>query len=89
MPSPEALGVSTFQRAEQLDIDWKSVHERLNQLGATCFHQERLPQGAYRVTCLLPTRQSKVTHRIEAEASTEAECVHLALARAEEWVKGQ
>jgi len=59
--------------------------DRLDRLGATCFHLERLPEGACRITCLLPTAQQGRSHRIEAVASSEGDAVRLILAKAQEW----
>jgi|SRR5579859_1628835 len=85
LPSPEQLGVvKTLAPAPAAGIDWSAIHQRLNQLGATCFHLEKLARGC-RVTCLLPTAQADRSHRIEAEAGTEAEAVSLAIAQVESW----
>jgi hypothetical protein len=81
MPSPEELGVPGLNPC----LDWTAVHNQLDRLGATCFHLERTPKGGYRITCLLPTNQRDRTHRIEAEASAEADAVRLVLAKAQEW----
>jgi len=85
MPSPEELGVSGNNRSEIPAVDWMAVHNQLDRLGATCFHLERMSEGRCRVTCLLPTQQRDRSHRIEAEAATEADAVRLVLARAQEW----
>ena len=85
MPSPEELGVANVQRFDAPNLDWAMVHSQLDRLGVTCFHLERTPTGGYRLTCLLPTTQRDRTHRIEAEASSEAEAVRLTLAKAQEW----
>src|SRR5262249_44258591 len=89
MPSPEQLGVSCAPVADRSPFDWGAVHRRLDQLGMTCFHAEKLAQGGYRLTCLLPTKLPTRSHRIEAEAATEAEAARLVLAKAEEWVRGR
>lgn len=82
MPSPEQLGVV---QANPVAPDWAEAHRRFDQLGATCFQVERLPQGGCRVVCLLSTGRPDRSHRIEAEALTEAEAVRLALEKAEQW----
>jgi hypothetical protein len=89
MPSPEALGVTSFKRENPPSTDWTAVHTQLDRLGATCLHVERTPNGANRITCLLPTNRPDRTHRIEAEASSEAEAVRLVLAQANEWAHGR
>ena len=89
MPSPEQLGVAGFKRADPPSIDWTAVHNQFDRLGATCFHLERTPNSGYRITCLLPTNQRDRSHRIEAEASSEAEAVRLVLAKAQEWAGGR
>jgi hypothetical protein len=85
MPSPQELGVTDVKQKENSNIDWTAVHSQLNQLGATCFHLERAPEGDCRISCLLPTNQPGRTHRIEAEGASEADAARLALARAKEW----
>jgi hypothetical protein len=82
IPGPEELGVS----ARQTVPDWTAGYRRLCELGANCFQMSKLPQGGWRVTCSMPTGQPDRNHRIEAEASSEAEAVRLVLTAAEEWV---
>jgi hypothetical protein len=89
MPSPEELGVTLAPPGETTNVDWTSIHGRLDQLGATCFHLERFGQGGCRITCLLPINQQGKNHRIEAQADNEAEAVRLTLAKAEEWTAGR
>src|SRR5690242_9849363 len=72
MPSPQELGVADVKRPESPGVDWTAVHNRLDRLGATCFQMERTSEGSLRITCLLPTEQRGRSHRIEAQASTEA-----------------
>jgi hypothetical protein len=79
MPSPGQLGVAGHVRAGE--VDWADAHRRLTALGAECFCVEKLPQGNYRMVCILPTGQSGLTHRIEARASTEAEAVSQVMAQ--------
>jgi hypothetical protein len=88
MPTPEELGVASVQRPENATIDWAAVHDRLDHLGATCFHLERMPQGACRITCLLPTDQPGRSHRIEAVASSEADAIQGILAQVQKWAAG-
>ena|SRR5438132_3478146 len=85
LPTPEQLGVGLAKGSERQAIDWANVHDRLDRLGASCFHQQKVPEGGYRVTCLLPTARSERTHRIEAQAATEAAAVQAVLAQAEQW----
>jgi hypothetical protein len=89
IPSPEELGVTTAKLAEPASIDWTAVHQQLNQLGATCFHSDQLAAGEYRITCLLPTGEPGRSHRIEAQAGTEAEAVRLVLTQANAWAAGR
>ncbi len=89
IPSPEALGVSSCKLADAQPVDWTAVHARLDLLGATCFHLERFAQGGCRITCLLPTSQQGLTHRIDAQAATESDAVRLTLAKAEAWQAGR
>ena len=84
MPTPEQLGVApALVRAE---FDWTAAQRRFDRLGAVCFHMDKLESGNCRFTCILPTRQSGLTHRVEAEAATSHEAVGLVLSQAEQWV---
>jgi hypothetical protein len=89
MPSPDQLGVALGKPSGSAGLDWAVVHHRLDQLGAVCFNLEKLPQGTYRFTCLLPTAQPGRTHRVEAVAASESEVVRLVLDRSEEWAGGR
>jgi hypothetical protein len=86
-PSPEQLGIGSTPAGAN-DIDWGAVHRRLDQLGATCFHVERLAGGA-KVTCLLPTAQAGHNRHVEAQANSQAEAVRLVLDKAEQWALGK
>ena len=88
MPSPEQLGVASPRASASSTVDWAAAHRRLDGLHAVCFHLEKLPQGGFRFTCLLPTAQAGRTHRVDAVAATDAEVVSLALNKAEEWAAG-
>jgi hypothetical protein len=65
--------------------DWQTTRARLQACGAVSFQADRLGDGSWRFSCQLPTAQAGRTHRIEAQAATEAEAVRLALQRAEQW----
>lgn len=82
LPSPEQLGVSTT--TAKTDTGWSRVDERLEQLGAVCFHVDKLPTGNYRVSCLLPTSEPDRARHIEVESNSKTEAVRLALDKAEE-----
>ena len=89
IPSPEELGVSAAKPVVAgVELDWAGVHRRLQELGAD-FLRQKLPEGGYRFTCLMPTNQPNRLHRIEAEAATEAEAVQLALNQANKWAGSQ
>lgn len=85
MPTPEQLGIVQIP-AGTIATAWVTAHRRLHDLGTLCYHLDRLPQG-YRFTCLLPTASQTRSHRIEAQARTEAEAVLLVLDKAEEWTR--
>jgi hypothetical protein len=85
IPTPQQLGLTTPAAPQAAAIDWARVHQKLDQLGATCFQVTKLTSGV-RVTCLLPTVQPDRSHRIETEASSETEAVRLALQQADAWV---
>jgi hypothetical protein len=89
MPSPEQLGVTRAKLAPGDVVDWAAARRRLDRLGATGFLLEKLPQGGYRFTCLLPTTQAGRTHHVEAVAATEAEAVRATLEKSEEWASGR
>lgn len=87
MPSPEELGIARPPTPQTSgDGQWEAAHRRLRQLGAICYRLDRLPQG-YRFTCLLPTASETRSHRVEAQAATEAEAVLLVLDQAEQWTR--
>jgi hypothetical protein len=81
MPSPEALGI---QRRNNVEVDWSSVQRRLSRMSITSFHSEKLPNGGYRFTCVVPSLDRP--QRVEAEALHEADAIDQALRQAEEWV---
>ena len=87
MPTPEQLGIGSSARPAPAAADWSAARRRLELLGASCFQLEKRPAGGYRFVCLLPTAQPGRSHRIEAEADTEAEAVRVALERAEQWAR--
>ncbi len=84
MPSPGQLGVAERMRAGE--VDWADTHRRLGALGAECFCVEKLPEGHYRMVCILPASQGR-NHHIEARASTEAEAVEMVMDQCETWVR--
>jgi hypothetical protein len=84
MPTPDQLGV-TCARPSGAEADWTAARRRLEALGASCFQLEKLSPAGYRFVCLLPTALPGRTHRVQAEAITEAEAVRLTLERAEQW----
>lgn len=87
MPTPEQLGISAAAKpaAPPAPLDWADVHRRLDRLGITCFHLEKLTPDACRVVCLAPTADPTRQQRIEATGANQAEAVQRALLRAEEW----
>jgi hypothetical protein len=85
IPAPEQLGVAPPPIQDAAGLDGTAIR-RLERLGAVCFHMNKLETGACRFTCILPTRQPGLTHRIEADAVTADEAVGLVLGQAEQWV---
>jgi hypothetical protein len=90
LPSPEALGVGCgCDKCEcspckcRAPKDWAEFHQRLEQLGALSFHQQKLTDGSYRVSFLLPTERDNQSHHVEATAETGLQAAGLALNRAE------
>jgi hypothetical protein len=65
--------------------DWTQAHRDLERLASISYQLDKLPEGGCRFTCLLLTSQPGFTHRVEAEAATEAEAVRLVLDKAKEW----
>jgi len=89
MPSPKQLGIAPVNSSAAAAVDWNVIRRRLDRLNAVYFHLEKVDAGGYRFTCLLPTTQRGRTHRVETVAATEADAIHLALAKAEEWAGGR
>jgi hypothetical protein len=83
MPSPDQLGVA--ERMQAGAVDWADAHRRLTALGADCFCVEKLPQGNYRMVCILPTSERGREHHIEARAATEAEALEQVMAQCDAW----
>jgi hypothetical protein len=83
LPSPEELGVAPAK------VDWNATHDRLQRLGGTGFQLAQLADGRHRVGFVLRTNQPDQVQHIEATASTQAEAVTAALAKAEQWATGQ
>ena len=80
MPTPEALGI----QRRNVEVDWTNVQRRLSRLSITSFHSEKLANGGYHFTCVVPSLDRP--QRIEAEALHEADAIDQALRQAEEWV---
>jgi hypothetical protein len=85
IPPPEELGISPAPLAEMNGADWTQAHRDLERLASISYQLDKLPEGGCRFTCLLLTSQPGFTHRVEAEAATEAEAVRLVLDKAKEW----
>ncbi|HZU37014.1 MAG TPA: hypothetical protein VFA18_13930 [Gemmataceae bacterium] len=85
MPAPEEMGIASRQAADE-KADWDTLHHRLDSLGARSIQLDRLPEGGYRFSCLLPTQQPDRCHRVESTADTEVQAVRLVLQQAEQWV---
>jgi hypothetical protein len=86
VPTPEALGV--FPAAStQASGDSEAVHERLQRLHAICYQKEELPDGGWRVVCLLPTGQPNHNRRFEARAVTQGEAVRRLLDDVDAWAR--
>jgi hypothetical protein len=79
------MGITLAPPAETKDRNWEWAHRELASLDPISYRLDRLPEGGCRFTCLLPTSQRGLTHRVEAEAATEAEAVQLVLDKAKEW----
>ncbi|GIW80995.1 MAG: hypothetical protein KatS3mg105_2802 [Gemmatales bacterium] len=79
LPSPEELGLT----ASKPVFDWTAAHRRLEQLGATCFHIERLASGDYRVTAMFTTGSADRTRRIDAEAASAEQAAQMLLEKAD------
>ena len=89
LPTPEELGVSAPPPVPVRVQDAAAAPERLDQLGTTCLHLERLAQGGCRLTCLLSTGQEGRSHRIDVQAASAAEALSLAVDQAETWARGR
>lgn len=84
MPTPEQLGVARAPVSVTEELDCTA---QLEKLGAVCFRMDQLKTGGCRFTCLLPTRQTGITHRVEVEAPTATEAARMVLEQAQEWTR--
>src|SRR5262245_22898081 len=80
MPSPAELGLGKTARPAVDAVDWADVHRRMERLGVTGYQMDRTDSG-FRFTCVVSA--AGCPRRLTAEAVTEAEAIHQALARAE------
>jgi hypothetical protein len=80
MPSPGELGLGATAAAKTSPVDSADVRRQMERLGMTNVQLERTSTG-YRVTCVVPAADGP--RRLTADAVTEAEAIHQALARAE------
>jgi len=83
IPSPEQLGVSCTKA--DVAVDRNAVHARLENLGATCVHEEKQADGGYRITCMLPTAQPGCSHCVAAQANNSVDALRAVLDEAESW----
>lgn len=88
MPTPQELGLLSGSALAE-NANWATAHRRLEKLGALSYHLDKLPQGGFRFACFLPTSQADRSHRIQAEAASEAEAVSLVVEQAEGWAQGK
>lgn len=79
MPSPAELGLGP--RGKPAEIDWSDVRQRLHRLDVTSFHLQKLPDGGFRFSCVVPTQAG--ARKVEAESVGEADAIDQALGRAE------
>jgi hypothetical protein len=82
MPSPERLGVAMPRPAAGSPLDITDLARRLQQVGASGYHLDRLPGGDFCFTCWVPGAQPGVSKRFEALGATEAEAARAALEQA-------
>jgi hypothetical protein len=85
IPPPEQLGISLAPQADTPSPNWVQAHRELERLAAVSYRLDKVSEGGCRFICLLPTSQPGFTHRVEAEAATEAEAVRMVLDKAREW----
>jgi hypothetical protein len=85
LPAPEALGVTVAGST----ADLATLQRRLDQLGAQCFHLDRVNGGRLKLVCLFPTSEAGRAHRIEAEAVTAVDAASLVVQRAEDWQRSR
>jgi hypothetical protein len=69
-------------------VDWGGVQQRLDRLGAISLHQQKLLDGGYRVTCVLPAVQGSRNSQVQAEGDNLAQAIGRTLDRAENAVRG-
>jgi hypothetical protein len=68
-----------------MPFDWNGLESRLRQLRAICYDREKLPEGCWRLTCVLPGRRPGQNRRVEARAENQAEAARLLIVKADEW----
>src|SRR5262245_25281364 len=89
MPTPVQLGVRNSATSAKIDLDLTAAYRRLERLGAVCVRLDKLDSGDSRFTCFLPTGQTGINHRVEADAASPAEAVRMVLTQAEDWATGR
>jgi hypothetical protein len=89
LPPPEQLGIGLAQATGSARLDWNQVHQELRRLGTLNFQMQRLPEGNYRLTLILPTAQPDRTLRVEAQGCSEGEAVRSAIAQVEQGLVGR
>ncbi len=88
VPTPEQVNVAAAPPANTA-FDWNNAHVRLDRLGATGFHIDRLADGACCASCLVPSVQSGQRRQFEVRARTADEATLLVLDEAERWVRAK
>ena len=88
LPSPEQLGVARGNSANRPVVDWGEVQQRLDRLGAISLHQQKLLDGGYRVTCVLPAVQGGRNSQVQADGENLAQAIGRTLDRAENAMRG-
>ena len=87
LPQPEEYGlVGGGPSTPAGGADWPTARAKLDQLGATTYRLEKVPEGGFRFVCALPYPNDPTRQRqFEARAHTEQEAISAVLQRAEAW----
>jgi hypothetical protein len=89
LPAPEKLGITGQTPAAPTapsGVDWNAVHAYMKSIGVQEFGLERVPEGGYRFSVVMPTAEAGRSCRIDGAGSTETEAVRVCLDKTYRWL---